>query len=73
MQGLMVPASIVDEIARVHIIVDGRTHKTHGRKSGRLCRTMPAGATKMSSIKQTYQQQDRQTGRKTDRHVLVEV
>ena len=43
MQGLKVLPIIVDEIARVNEIVVGRTN---WQKTGGLCHTMPAGATK---------------------------
>ena len=43
MQGLTGLAAIVDEIARVNETVDGLANV---RKTGRLCSTMPAGATK---------------------------
>ena len=46
MQGLKVLANIVDEIARVNGIVDGQMHKW---KTGCLCCTMPAGATKITA------------------------
>ena len=44
MQGLKFLATIVDEIARVNEIVDRRTD---AQKTGRLCRTLSADATKM--------------------------
>ena len=42
-EGLKVLAITVEEIARVNKIADGR-------KTGCLCRTMPAGVTKMDTL-----------------------